>query len=115
MAKLEVVRAVDVGYGNTKYVLEHQHGSEIVCALFPSLAPQASHSPDLGVGVLKRRNSVTVEVNGIRYEVRCHVGGLTYCLPPTSVKSPRLYSSLFFMKIRLYQLLDPPNILPQDH
>jgi hypothetical protein len=23
MSKLEVVRAVDVGYGNTKYVLEH--------------------------------------------------------------------------------------------
>jgi plasmid segregation protein ParM len=69
MSRLEVVRAVDVGYGNTKYVLEHQHGNEVVCALFPSLAPQASQSPDLGVGVLKRRNSVTVDVNGIRYEV----------------------------------------------
>ena len=69
MEKRKVVRAIDVGYGNTKFVLEHQQGSEVVCSLFPSLAPQASHSPDLGVGVLKRRNSVVVEVNGIRYEV----------------------------------------------
>lgn len=28
MEKRKVVRAVDVGYGNVKYVLEHQQGSE---------------------------------------------------------------------------------------
>ena len=69
MVRGKVVRAVDVGYGNTKFVMEHEHGKEVVCSLFPSLAPHASHGADLGAGVLKRRNTVVVDVEGVRYEV----------------------------------------------
>jgi plasmid segregation protein ParM len=64
-----VVRAVDVGYGNTKYVLSHQEGKDVVCRLFPSIAPQAAATKDLAAGVFSRRNTATVEVNGMRYEV----------------------------------------------
>ena len=69
MKQDKVVRALDVGYGNTKYVAFHSHGQEIQCALFPSVAPQASSGPDLSVGVLQRRNTVVIDVAGVKYEV----------------------------------------------
>lgn len=65
----QIVRAVDVGYGNTKYVTAHAHGEEVHCSLFPSIAPHAGSTPELGAGVLQRRNTVIIEANGIRYEV----------------------------------------------
>lgn len=65
----KIVRAVDVGYGNTKFVQFHTPGQEVACGLFPSLAPQAGTGPDLTGGVFQRRNTVLVEVNGVRYEV----------------------------------------------
>jgi len=64
-----IVRALDVGYGNTKYVQFHAKGSEIACSLFPSITPQASVGTDLTGGVFQKRNTVIVEVNGVRYEV----------------------------------------------
>lgn len=64
-----VVRAIDVGYGNTKYVSHHQYGSEVECSLFPSIAPHASVGADLSSGVFQRRNTVVVDVNGVNYEV----------------------------------------------
>lgn len=63
-----VVRAIDVGYGNTKYS-SLVVGSEIQCGVFPSLAPQASAGPDLASGLMQRRNTVVVEVDGVKYEV----------------------------------------------
>jgi plasmid segregation protein ParM len=68
-AKPLVVRAVDVGYGNVKFVTRHIHGQEVLCSLFPSVAPQSSGGQDLGAGLLQKLNTVIVEVNGIRYEV----------------------------------------------
>ena len=64
-----IVRAIDVGYGNTKFVQFHAQGGEIACSLFPSIAPQASSGADLTGGVFQRRNTITVEVNGVLYEV----------------------------------------------
>ena len=64
-----VVRSVDVGYGNVKFVTGHQRGQEVICSLFPSVAPQASGAPDLGAGVLQKFNTVVVEVNGVKFEV----------------------------------------------
>lgn len=61
------VRAIDVGFGNTKYVVSSTV-SEVQCALFPSLAPVAA-SNDLTGGVLQRRNTVAIEVNGVKYEI----------------------------------------------
>lgn len=63
-----VVRAIDVGYGNTKYVMHHEMGKDVICKQFPSLAPQAA-SNSLSVGMPQRLNTVTVEVEGIMYEV----------------------------------------------
>lgn len=64
-----IVRAIDVGYGNTKYVVFHERGEQVQCSLFPSTAPQAGASTDLSGGVFQKRNTVTVEVNGVSYEV----------------------------------------------
>jgi plasmid segregation protein ParM len=37
--------------------------------MFPSLTPQAATTGDLGAGMLARRNTVNIEVNGVVYEV----------------------------------------------
>lgn len=59
-----IVRAIDVGYGNTKFVQFYAQGGEVACSLFPSIAPQAGSGPDLTGGVFQRRNTVQIEVNG---------------------------------------------------
>lgn len=64
-----IVRAIDVGYGNTKFVQFYTQGGEVACSLFPSIAPQAGSGPDLTGGVFQRRNTVQIEVNGVSYEV----------------------------------------------
>lgn len=63
-----VVRAVDVGFGNTKYVVSSKSPRDIECALFPSLAPLAS-TFDLSGGVIGKRDSVIISVGDDRYEV----------------------------------------------
>lgn len=64
-----VVRAIDVGYGNTKFVVSHRPDRSLECGIFPSLAPQASGGPDLSSGIFAKRNTVTVTVDGVTYEV----------------------------------------------
>ncbi|MDP1613776.1 MAG: PRTRC system protein D [Sulfuritalea sp.] len=64
-----IVRAIDVGYGSTKFTVLRQGPSEIHCGLFPSIAPQTASIPDLGGDLFQRRNTAVVEVNGVRYEV----------------------------------------------
>ena len=66
--KNPVVRAIDVGYGNTKYS-SLVSASDIQCGVFPSLAPQASTGPDLASGLMQKRNTVVVDVEGVKYEV----------------------------------------------
>lgn len=61
-----VVRAIDVGYGNTKFT-SLETSSDIQCGVFPSLAPQASVGPDLAAGLMQRRNTVLVEVGGAEF------------------------------------------------
>jgi plasmid segregation protein ParM len=62
-----IVRAVDVGYRNCKFV-ERVDGDRIVCQTFPSIAPVASDR-DLGVDRATRRNTMIVPVGKVRYEV----------------------------------------------
>ena len=69
MPQNRVVRAIDVGYGNTKYVSQYEKGHDVLCSIFPSIAPNASMGPDLSAGVFQRRNTVVVDVNGVKYEV----------------------------------------------
>ena len=62
-----IVRAIDVGYGHTKYT-KGRDARGILCAHFPSLAPLASDR-DISGGVMARRDTVVVEFGGARYEV----------------------------------------------
>jgi plasmid segregation protein ParM len=62
-----VVRAVDVGFGNTKYV-SSVSGSEIRCASFPSIAYPGMREPSTQPGY-ERRKTVAIPINGLFYEV----------------------------------------------
>lgn len=74
MAKAEtpalskVVRAIDLGWGWTKYSRRNRDSGEIEYLSFPSLAPRSA-TIDMGVSVLGKRDTVIVEVEGTRYEV----------------------------------------------
>lgn len=62
-----VVRAVDVGYGNTKFVIG-RNGDEIRCAMFPSVSTASMTNPcknTLG----ERRKTIVVPVGGMYHEV----------------------------------------------
>ena len=69
MSQSPVVRAIDIGYGNTKFVTSHPPGGEIATGLFPSVAPQKHPSADLAGGVLERRRTVLVKIGQVTYEV----------------------------------------------
>ncbi len=65
----KIVRALDVGYGNVKFVRRHDSlESKVICDMFPSRSPAASDS-SIGEGTLKRRETIVVDVNGTLYEV----------------------------------------------
>jgi plasmid segregation protein ParM len=64
-----VVRAVDIGFGNTKYVTaSSQAGGQVKCAHFPSVAYATDHdaAPDPMGG---RRRTVSIPIGGLTYEV----------------------------------------------
>lgn len=62
-----MVRAVDVGYGYTKFVREVR-GSDPICQHFPSMAVPAGRRA-LAEGLGQRRDTIAVAVDGIDYEV----------------------------------------------
>jgi plasmid segregation protein ParM len=62
-----VIRAVDVGFGNTKYCLGHV-GREIRCASFPSVAYPTARDIS-AIPLAERRKTVAVPINGLFYEV----------------------------------------------
>jgi plasmid segregation protein ParM len=62
-----IIRAVDVGFGNTKYVASCA-SDEIRCAIFPSIAYPSAR--DLSaVPAAERRKTVAVPIDGLFYEV----------------------------------------------
>ena len=62
-----IVRSIDVGYRNTKYVFSAaEDGFE--CRVFPSVAPTAT-GRDLSEALGRKRNTVIVEADGLKYEV----------------------------------------------
>jgi plasmid segregation protein ParM len=61
------VRAVDVGFGNTKYVMGDA-GADIRCACFPSVAYPSARDLS-GVPAAERRKTVAVPIDGLFYEV----------------------------------------------
>lgn len=62
-----IVRAIDVGYGNIKFVLKVQ-GNRIVCDSFPAITPIASDN-GLDLDSKNKRKTVTVPVGSLEYEV----------------------------------------------
>ncbi|WP_288486479.1 hypothetical protein [uncultured Acidovorax sp.] len=68
-----IVRAVDVGSGNTKYVVGTE-GTEIRCASFPSIAyPSASETQAWSAS--ERRKTVSIPIGHLFYEVGPDVSG----------------------------------------
>ncbi|KAK0039482.1 PRTRC system protein D [Biomphalaria pfeifferi] len=61
-----VVRAIDVGFGNTKYVTGAS-GGKVSLASFPSLGVRSTDDDNAGVG--SKRKTVMVPVGGFFYEV----------------------------------------------
>jgi len=61
-----IVRAVDVGYKNTKVTVSV--ADEIQCKVFPSVAPMAADC-ELSAAFGRKRNTVIVEVDDLAYEV----------------------------------------------
>ncbi|MFH1659937.1 MAG: PRTRC system protein D [Pseudomonadota bacterium] len=62
-----VIRAVDVGFGNTKYI-RSVIGGEIRCSNFPSIAYPSMRDPASLPG-FERRKTVAIPINGLFYEV----------------------------------------------
>jgi plasmid segregation protein ParM len=63
-----VIRAIDVGYSWTKYVIDGSSMEQIRCRAFPSIAPRAS-GRDLAVDGLTRRQTVKVDIDDVAFEV----------------------------------------------
>lgn len=64
-----IVRAIDVGYGNVKFTTSHDDAfGKIECSQFPSRSPIAGDK-GIAAGLLQGRKTVVVDVNGTNYEV----------------------------------------------
>jgi plasmid segregation protein ParM len=62
-----IVRSIDVGFRNTKFIVAADE-RRIECAVFPSVAPTAN-GRNLSEAMGRKRDTVTVTVEGIDYEV----------------------------------------------
>src|SRR5512147_1830675 len=60
-----IVRAIDTGYGLTKYTLSP--GPTPRCGCFPSLAVERQAA--VGAGVLEAAETLALDIEGITYEV----------------------------------------------
>ena len=106
-----IVRAVDVGYGNTKYVTQAEGGS-IRCAHFASAAPATAGQPGAALG--DKRRTLGIAIGDFTYEVgpdahlaaevyqtrQMHDG---YCETPEYLALTR--GALGFMKLERIDLL----------
>ena len=63
-----IIRAIDTGYGNTKFTYLNRSNGNIEYGIFPSVAPLAN-TTDLTGGVIAKRNTVIVTEDGSNYEV----------------------------------------------
>lgn len=84
----KVVRAIDVGYGNVKYVMGHADlEKDVVCALFPSRAVPPKNS-DMGAVQGSGRNTVRVKVGESFYEVGPDIDKMNAANEPMSIRTP---------------------------
>lgn len=71
MSKELAARAVDVGYGNTKFTVGHlptDGGLDIICEMFPSLTPSEIQN-NFSEAIGQRRDTVKIALDGETYEV----------------------------------------------
>ncbi|MDD2741237.1 MAG: PRTRC system protein D [Rhodocyclaceae bacterium] len=67
-----VIRSIDVGYGNTKFISNRNYSKNTIrAALFPSFAPRCMKSQDESIasGFMKQRDTVRVLIDSDEYEV----------------------------------------------
>lgn len=62
-----IVRAVDLGFGNTKFITG-MAGSEVRCGCIPSLAYPSTRDP-ASLPAAERRKTLAIPINGLFYEV----------------------------------------------
>lgn len=67
-SKMKIVRALDLGWGYTKYSRFNMESEEMEYQSFPSLAPRST-GVDLSMSILGKRDTVVVNVDGTKYEV----------------------------------------------
>lgn len=108
----KVVRAIDVGFGNTKFVVD-QMDQEIKCMSFPSLAYTSIRDPAARPAG-ERRRTVAVPIEGLFYEVGpdVHFAADTFRatqLHDQYIESPEYLAlargALSFMKVGVIDLL----------
>jgi plasmid segregation protein ParM len=64
----KIVRAIDLGWGYTKYSHLDVESEQLKFSSFPSLAPRHT-GVDMSMSILGKRDTVVVDVDGTRYEV----------------------------------------------
>ena len=108
----KTVRAIDLGFGNVKYVVGHTD-QEVKCASFPSLAYTSAKDPGARPAA-ERRRTVAIPIDGTFYEVGpdVHLAADTFRatqLNDQYVESPEYLAlvrgALSYMKVGVIDLL----------
>lgn len=108
----KIVRSIDVGYSNTKYVTAHTD-KEIKCAMFPSLAYPSYTDPATRT-MVERRRTVAIPIDGTFYEVGPEVHLAADAFRGTQLHDRYLQSpeymalvrgAIYFMKVPVIDLL----------
>jgi plasmid segregation protein ParM len=73
--KAKIVRAIDLGWGYTKYSHFDIETDGLKFSSFPSLAPRSA-GLDLSMSILGKRDTVVVDIDGTKYEVGPDSGDL---------------------------------------
>lgn len=68
MSNSKIVRAIDAGYGLTKFISQVNPDGSLICNHFPSMAVPSDPATMRSLSI-RDRNTIDVEVNGAQYEV----------------------------------------------
>jgi plasmid segregation protein ParM len=103
-----IVRAVDVGYGNTKYTTSQRNiDTDAQVGLFPSLAPRATQSDFTG-GLMKKADRIVVQVDGESYSVGADAlaesKGIYKREVASAYSTSRIYRALFLGALQQMKL-----------
>lgn len=75
LEKTFITRAIDIGYGFTKYTKGFAKDGSVICDLFPSIAA-LSPQEEMGGDFFVRRNTQVIDSGGIYWEVGPDVGDI---------------------------------------